>query len=297
MRASLLCLLMLLALPVAADDRRTLGIGRLFSNDHIGDGHDRWRTGAYALSVLRGPTWDGRPPPDAGALLEYRLRAEIIAPGAVSPVDRPYVGMLAFGVASHQALGAANLALGVEIAVIGPQTRLDDFQTWFHDRTSLPAPRGLDSQLPDSVHPGVFAELARPWHITPALTLRPFAEARTGIEDLVRNGADAILGRIGHGDLWLRDVPTGQLYRGIAAPQAGLALVAGADVTWLNESAYLPADRGFSALQRRQRARIGLHWQAAPNLSLFYGATWLSPEFDGQTEGQVLGSLTLNVHF
>jgi len=53
----------------------------------------------------------------------------------------------------------------------------------------------------------------------------------------------------------------------------------------VNDSACLPADRGFSALHHRQRARIGLHWQAACNLSLFYGATWLSPEFDGQTEG------------
>jgi len=65
----------------------------------------------------------------------------------------------------------------------------------------------------------------------------------------------------------------------------------------VNDSACLPADRGFSALHHRQRARIGLHWQAACNLSLFYGATWLSPEFDGRTEGQVPGSLTLNVHF
>jgi len=297
LRVLLCCLFMTLALPVLGQDRQTLGVGRIFSNDFIGDGHDRWRSGAYSLSILRGPAWDGSPPPQPGQLLEYRLRAEIIAPGTVSPLDRPYAGTLALALATHAALGDHDLSLGVETVVVGPQTGLFDFQTWFHDLASLPAPRGGASQLPDAVYPGAFVELAHPLHVSPTVTLRPFAEARVGAEDLVRIGAEVIIGPVGQRDLWLRDVTTGQLYRGITDRQTGLAVVAGADFARVDDSAYLPADRGFAARDSRSRARIGVHWQLGDTLSLFYGATWLSPEFQGQPQGQVLGSLTLNVTF
>ena len=43
----------------AAQDRVTLGWGRLLTNDLLGDGRDRWRTGSYTLSRVRGPAWGG----------------------------------------------------------------------------------------------------------------------------------------------------------------------------------------------------------------------------------------------
>ena len=47
----------LFAVPAVAQERVTLGWGRLLTNDAIGDGKDRWRTGSYVLSRVRGPSW------------------------------------------------------------------------------------------------------------------------------------------------------------------------------------------------------------------------------------------------
>jgi hypothetical protein len=44
----------MLADPVAAEGRQTLGVGRLLSNDYFGDGKDRWQTGSFSLSIVRG---------------------------------------------------------------------------------------------------------------------------------------------------------------------------------------------------------------------------------------------------
>ena len=56
MRAVLLALAGLCMGDAAlAQDRTILGYGRLFNNDLIGDGHDRWRTGSYHFSVVTGP--------------------------------------------------------------------------------------------------------------------------------------------------------------------------------------------------------------------------------------------------
>ena len=40
--------------PVLAQDRVTLGWGRLFNNDTLGDTQDRWKTGSYTINHLRG---------------------------------------------------------------------------------------------------------------------------------------------------------------------------------------------------------------------------------------------------
>ncbi len=93
-----------LMVPAQAQERQVLGWGRFVSNDATGDGQDRWRTGSYSLSLLRGPEWSGALPAQPGVILEYRLRAEAIAPESLTkanPADRPYVGALSFGLHSH----------------------------------------------------------------------------------------------------------------------------------------------------------------------------------------------------
>ena len=84
-----------------AQERVTLGFGRLFSNDGIGDGDDRWRTGSYTVSLLRGQRWSGTAPDQFGELLEFRLGAETIAPANLlvpAANDRRYAGILTLGV-------------------------------------------------------------------------------------------------------------------------------------------------------------------------------------------------------
>jgi len=294
--------------PVAAQDRVTLGFGRLFSNDALIDGRDRWRSGSYSLSLLRGDRrigedWQGRLPVEPGAIIEYRLRNEIISPfegglsGPRDRTDRPYVGALSFGLHTHYALGATEVGLGLDLIATGPQTRVSAVQEACHEYFGFQPVRGTDTQIGNGVHPAVTLALTRPLRLSDRVTLRPFVEAQAGVEDMLRVGGDLVIGTIGHHDLWLRDVTTGQPYRGIRAPQEGLALVIGADLAQVGGSLYLPEARGYAAEPRRARARAGIHWQTGPRASFFYGLTWLSPEFVGQPEGQTVGSLTLDFNF
>src|SRR5688572_4566335 len=88
------------AVPAIAQERETLGFGRLFTNDFFGDGLDRWRSGSYSFSIIRGLGWNGVLPERFGELIEYRLRSEIIAPGRLNGAgsdDRPYVGAATLG--------------------------------------------------------------------------------------------------------------------------------------------------------------------------------------------------------
>ncbi|MBL4812162.1 MAG: DUF2219 family protein [Rhodobacteraceae bacterium] len=230
--------------------------------------------------------------------MEYRLRSEIIAPSVASGgVDRPYVGALAVGAFTHMGFGPTQLSFGAEALFVGPQTGVSDFQDWYHDVFSLPAPIGTQNQLDNEVFFNAQAEISWPVRISETVTIRPFLAAQSGAEDLVRVGADFVIGSIGHDDFVVRDTVTGQLIRAIEAPQTGFAFVGGFDWAQVGSSAFLPADAGFVALDERLRARAGVHWQVAPDVSVFYGATWLSEEFEGQSEGQLLGSLKLNFNF
>jgi len=298
MMRPLLAALLLLAAPVAAQERQTLGFGRLFTNDYIGDGHDRWRTGAYTWSIVRGTGWSG----DLGRIgeiMEYRFGSQIIAPMRVSAtgVDRPYVGRLAFGLHSHAAMGPLDLALGADLVVLGPQTGLAQGQETLHDIFGFSGPYGTEYQIGNAVRLAGTVELAWPLHLSHRLLLRPFAELQAGVETTARVGADVFFGQVGQGDLLVRDPTTGHLIRAIEGQQAGFALVAGADWTQVGDTLYLPEVEGYDALDARWRTRLGVHWQVGPKISVFYGVTLLSEEFEGQDEPQVLGSLKLNFNF
>ena len=301
MRIVIIVLAWLFAMPgqqVLAQDSHVLGVGRLFSNDLIGDGHDRWRTGSYSFSVLTGRGWDGSLGA-GGPVLEYRLRSDLINPwkGIGLRGDRPFVGAITLGLHHHSAIGAAEVAVGTDLVLIGPQTGLSDFQARFHDIFSFPEPRGADNQLGNAAYLSGTADVVWPVSLGPNTTLRPFIEAQAGVENILRAGADLMIGPVGQQDLWLRDGPTGQPYRGIQAAQTGLGLVVGADIGRVSFSAYLPEDMGYFAEPVRWRARAGLHWQPAPHVSVFYGLAFLSPEFQGQKQGQLIGQLMLNLNF
>ena len=296
---TLAALLASLAPAAQAQDRRILGYGRLFSNDLLGDGKDRWHSGSYSFSILQGRGWDGTPTAAFGDLLEYRMHTEIIAPDrGTGPVgDRPYVGAIALGLHSHSALGPTELSVGADVVFIGPQTGVSDFQEAYHDLFSLPQPPGADNQLGNATYLAGTAQLVWPVRLNQTLSLRPFIEVQAGVEDLIRVGGDVVIGGVGQQDLLLRDVTTGQLYRGIEGPETGFGYVIGADFTQVRSSVYLPESMGYFAEEQRLRARAGVHWQLAPQTSFFYGMSYLSPEFQGQPEGQLLGSVKLNFNF
>lgn len=287
---------------LAEETRVTLGFGRLYSNDRLGDGEDRWRTGSWSLSVVSGYGWEGRRPGQVGDIIELRFRTDIIAPQMLygpEADDRPYVGAITYGMHSHWAALGGELSAGVDVTMVGPQTGLSDLHDRWHERFSAPrlSDEVVANQVGDAVYPSVTVEYGLPLRPTDRLLIRPFAEWQAGVEQVARIGADVILGPVGQGDLLLRDQPTGHLYRGTRSDATGVSLVAGADWARIGESRWLPADRGFMALDERWRARLGGFVQPLPGTGVFFGLTWLSEEFEGQPEGQLLGSLSVSLQF
>jgi len=292
----------LIAGPAVAQSRDTIGTGRLFTNDYFGDGGDRWRTGSYSFSLLQGPAWTGAAPDDFGALLEYRLRSEIIAPEALNGTgsdDRAYVGAVTAGIHSHISSGNWDLSAGLDMVITGPQTGTADAQDWFHNVVGAPAVSEAvqDNQIGNGVHPTVLAEAAYPVQVGATTTLRPFAEVQYGVEDMVRVGADVLIGSVLQGNLWLRDSPSGQLYSGVQNGAFGTGFAFGADYAIVGDSAYFPAEFGTDATDNRLRVRAGVHSRLASEANFFYGLTYLSEEFEGQDGGQVVGSLKLDFNF
>jgi len=288
------------ALAAEAQDRITLGHARLLSNDAFGDSKDRWQTGSYATSILRGTMWDGSLPTRPGEILEYRLRAQVIAPAdLVAPVvgDRRYAGVLAAGLFTHFALGQIETSVGAELVATGPQTGIGNLQRAVHNLIGLPEPLVLGTQIGNAVHPTASAEVGRTLHFGQALALRPFVEAQAGVETLARVGGDVVLGGLGRGALMVRDTVTGQRVEGInGSDGTGLSLSFGGDVARVFDSAYLPTGGAATLLDTRRRLRLGLNWQGE-RAEVFYGLTLLGREFDTQPESQVVGSLRLRLQF
>ena len=282
-----------------AQERVTLGFARLFTNDALGDTHDRWRTGAYSVSRFRGERWGGSAPAEFGAILEQRLRSEIIAPDSLTnpDPDRRYVGVIAPGLATHWDMHGIEARLGGELVITGPQTQVGAFQREVHKLIGLDEPNVLGTQIPNGVHPTLNLELGRSFAAGESFTLRPFAEAQIGAEDYVRLGGDLILGRFGHEGLFTRDTVTGHRVLGIAGTaEPGYSVTLGGDVAHVSDSDWLPESGPAELESTRTRARAGVHWQGERS-EAFYGVTWLGKEYVGQDGGQVVGSIRLNLAF
>lgn len=281
--------------------REVLGHGRLTNNDLLGDGKDRWQTGSVASSRVVGRGgWTGMLPDRPFDVLEYRLAVQVIAPENMRKPkanDRPWAGALTVGVHTHFARGPVELSMGADLSATGPQTGLSDFQTAVHDLMGVdPASKSvLSNQVENGFHPTVVLEAGNSVAVGGQAVLRPFAEARAGLETMVRVGADLTLGTVGQGELLVRDAVTGQRYRAVSNPLAGFSYVLGGDMAYVDSSALLPDDQ-VEATDMRNRLRAGVHWQGERNAA-FYGVTWMSKEFEGQGSGQTVGSVRLDFKF
>ncbi|NEY91489.1 lipid A-modifier LpxR family protein [Tabrizicola oligotrophica] len=300
-RLLLAAVLAVSATGVAAEGRVTLGWGRIFTNDQIGDSKDRWRSGSYTVSRVRGPSWHGYEALAFGDLLEFRGHAAVIAPDnltAPAVGDRRYAGLLSLGMNTHFGWKAAEVGLGAELAMTGPRTGIGSFQRWFHELAGMVPPSAgtLGNQIGNHLYPGLNAEIGRSYDLG-GLRARPFAEARVGVESLVRVGADFTFGALGRDDLMLRDVTTGLRYRGVAGRRdEGLSLTVGGDLAHVFDTALLPSGGAAVAEDARYRLRAGVQWQGK-RAAAFYGVSYLSREFTGQPEGQLVGALSLNLRF
>lgn len=297
---ALLALLTFLPTTLAqAQERHTLGFGRLFNNDALGDFHDRWHTGSYSVSLLRGKLWDGRRSTGLGDVLEYRFLGASISSRDLTdppPDDRRYAGILSIGVHSHLAWRGIDTTLGADLVAIGPQTGVGRAQGWLHEMLNAGKP-DLSNQLGNALMPTLRAEFGHDLSLGEEVTLHPFLAAEAGVETMVRAGGDVIIGNFGQGALLLRDTTTGQRYRGIRGEETpGVSFILGGDLARVFDSALLPAGGAVTASETRTRLRAGMNWQGQAS-SIFYGVTYLGPEFDEQPEGQLVGSLNLNLRF
>lgn len=294
--------LFLLQSAALATDRVRLGYGRLVTNDLIGDGHDRWRTGSVASSRVWGPDWSGTAPARFGDLIELRFNAEVMAPehvGAPAAGDRPYAGAISVGLHTHFEQYGNEFALGGDLVFTGPQTGLDEFQGFLHDAVGGEDLSGAtrSTQIGNDLNPTAVAEMGRSIDIGANGLLRPFVEGRAGAETLVRVGADLSFGNVGHGELLVRDPVTGQRYRTILNDLAGYSFLVGGDIAYVDHSEFLPANRGYALSDQRSRLRAGVHWQGEKGHNAFYGLTWLDKEFKGQRDSQIVGSVRLHIEF
>lgn len=285
----------------AAQERVTLGWGRMFSNDALGDGHDRWRTGSYTISIMRGPSWDGALPQTFGEILEFRVSGQTIAPANLAnpaPDDRRYAGVLTFGLHSHFDLMGIETSVGADIDVTGPQTGISTFQERIHDWTNLPDPDpAFQDQIPNAFYLSVVGEMGKDFVLGERGRVRPFVEAQAGFETYLRVGADFTFGGFGEGSLLLREDMTGQRYRAIKGDLiTGTSFTVGGDIANVFSSILLPEDGEAELNHTRARLRAGMQWQGQ-GASVFYGVSYLGEEFEQQPSGQVVGSLNINLKF
>lgn len=297
MRRGLAAALALAASAAQAEPLDLLGWSHVITNDSIGEFRDRWQSSVVSGSVFLG---DGDADPTRAALgriLELRATSQIITPESLSfPAsdDRPFAGILALDLLTHGRLGATEVSLGAGLSATGPDTGTFDFQRWLHTRLGYPLPATTGNEIDAGLRAGLSAEIGRSFGET--LRLRPFAELRAGPETLARAGLDLTWGGLGADDLMTRETVTGQRVPGLmGADVSGWSVMAGGDAAWVADSLYLPEDRGLVP-ENRLRLRAGAHWQTE-RLSAFYGITWLSPEFEGQAEGQFVGAVQLRLNF
>lgn len=280
-----------------------LGVVQIFDNDWfgmpLGDRYDRWRTGSYQVSGIFGrDDWDGALPYAPFALMEFRFRGEIIAPdnlAAPAAGDRRYAPVLSFGAATHFDYRGLEVSAGLDLALTGEQTGLMDLHDGIH-RTFGGSDVDLSNfMIDDGVYLNATVEGARTleWGNS---EVRPFVEAQAGLETLVRVGADLRFGNYDPEAFLVRDTTTGQ--RVVAIPGesvGGWSFSLGADAAYVSDSVLLPAN-GPAAEDMRYRVRGGVGHGFGP-VDFFYGVTYLSEEFEGQEEGQLVGTLSLLLQF
>ncbi|GAB5448771.1 lipid A-modifier LpxR family protein [Gymnodinialimonas sp.] len=291
--------------PAAAQDSgfTHLGFTQIFSNDWfgmpIGDRYDRWRTGSYQVSGLWGrDEWDGALPYEPFALIEFRFRGEIIAPdnlAAPAPGDRRYAPALYFGAATHFDYRGLEVSAGLDLVLTGEQTGLMNLHDGIH-RTFGGSDVDLRNfMIEDGTYLNATVEAGRAFTVGTA-SVRPFVEAQAGVETLVRVGADVRLGNYDPESFLIRDVSTGQ--RIVAIPGdsvGGWSFALGGDIAYVQNSVFLPSN-GPAPEDMRFRLRGGVAQGFGP-VDFFYGITYLSEEFEGQEEGQLVGTASLMLRF
>lgn len=124
------------AVQVAADTGYDyLGYGRLVTNDLLGDGKDRWRTGSVSAFRMYVQEDVDLKHLKLGQAVELRTHFEVVAPSDLqddSGGDRPWGGAISLGLHSPFHYGSLQMSLGADVHVIGQNSGLTGFQQDLH---------------------------------------------------------------------------------------------------------------------------------------------------------------------
>lgn len=292
----------------------------VFWNDRYGDGKDRWKTGGISQSyifperVFSDETWfEGR-----AAALELNLRAVVMTPddsshGGVNPDDRPFaqyagVGVYLRTIARPQPAGVFDVQVedraGLEIGWQGDPLPFFEVQEAIHGATGT---GGGNADPSDVIDGEVLANLEgrRTWRLhlageAPDIEIAPFVQGSAGMREVsARLGADLFIGSALEGRTWGSELATGAIMPGDAPRRDGFhwTAFAGADVGYVAWDAFLGG--GFAAdgrsVDREEivgRARAGLFLEYG-RVGVGFSVNWLSPEFERQPEGQLIGAIQL----
>ena len=291
-------------------------------NDRLGDGKDRYKSGGLTQSWLvpqsriSGEPWIA----DQAAALEVQIRGLVITPDntAAATADRPYAQYLAAGVflrtfgranpVFHDGALSAENRIGIEIGYQGDPLPLFEIQEALHGISGMgPMARTDAGTLDSSVL--VNLEVKRTWrlHVDAErhdVDVAPFAQISAGLrENSARIGADLIHGASLTARTWNHDPAIGALIPGGSKRRDGVNWFAwfGGDVAIVASDALL--DGGFlvdgpatNAERFSARLRAGAMAEF-PGFALSYSITWLSPEFEEQDQGQLIGAVQLKLRY
>ncbi len=192
--------------------------------------------------------------------------------------------------------------IGVEVGWQGDPLPLFDLQSSLRGMTGTGGDAGNLSNIIDG-ELLVNLEARRTWrlHMDGAgrdLEFAPFVQTSLGMrENSLRAGGDFFIGSTLEGRTWGSDLSTGAVMAGASAPRQGFnwTVFFGGDVGYVASDAFL--DGGFAvngpSVSRNEivgRARSGLLLEY-DKVGISFSLNWLSPEFDGQSGGQVVGAI------
>ena len=304
---------------LAADE--TLQTEGVIWNDRIGDGRDRWKTGGITQSYILPERMFSDEPWIEGwaSALELSARALVITPdntafAGVDRADRAFAQYLGLGFhmrgTSRPRTIAPDLEMqtearaGIEFGWQGDPLPLFDIQDALHGAADT---GGSAANLSNSIDNGflVNLEARQTWrfHVDGKgqdIQFAPFVQTSLGMrENSLRVGGDVFVGSALAGRTWGADLATSAVMAGASVPRQGFnwTVFTGGDIGYVASDALVDTEGpGVARRDITGRARAGLLVEY-DNVGVGFSLNWLSPEFDGQPHGQILGAVQLKYRF
>jgi len=290
---------------------------------------DRHYTNGNALTITHRPQWarelaahvpfreDFDPRRTAGG---YLLGHQMFTPRQIESRqliqnDRPYAGYLYGGGFWQRANATTHDHLELNLGLVGPSTQAEELQKIIHDWSGGKSPSGWEHQLGDE--PTVQTFLRRTWRVSLTEPLeRPRPARGFGAELLphtemalgtVRLHAEAgVTARVGlnlpddFGPGHLRQFPdaTGKVEQGFSSYVFATAAGRGVAHDIFLDGNVFEGSHSVDAEPWVGRFRAGLstrYRRGDWNLSLIYGQTFLTRQFERQDSGDAYGELRLAI--